>query len=597
MWSGAQTYGPLSIASTRQVKLVDHFSYYVPTIRNGGHVAARPTRSGSRRSNSPTAPTRRRPRHEGPWGRGSTSATRRSARPRTSATTRPGARCGAGSPTPITDRNRTRSIPFSPCRPRARPGRPRGWRARPRSRSPAGRRRRCAATRSVQAEIMLNAERARWRPGKAGTGTLVLDELDPRMAVMAVAPRRETVVVPASMLAANWKGLFGRTATRRTSCWRSSSRVAASSSPSAPVCSRAPHRELRLAVSPLRQGAHELDALGSSPRATRASPSSSTPRSPTRSRRCGTPSSPSSAARTSSCRLTPRTSTRSHTYFVDGFDPEPRGRRRTPGRRAGTSGRRREGSHSERGPRGRRGLRPVRARRPLGLGNERRRYDGLALFDGAQAVVVDPSRASRGEVTNSAMFGMSLASSTSERGRRRAEPARHRCRSRHDRKQRLRHRRRHRSDARFRNGDEHRQQHRHRGPVGQRGDSLPAQRQQAGHVGRPQPSSGTSTSRASPSETELRGAFIDRTTFQGCGMSGFDFSGAEIAGGGRSRRGVPAELRQLDHRERQVRRGRAEGRLLPRCRLLGGASASTAPSSGTSTSPAPPASSTSTGRT
>ena len=66
------------------------------------------------------------------------------------------------------------------------------------------------ATRSVQAEIMLTADRAHWRPGKRGSGTLVLDDVDPRMAVMAVAPRREAVVVPSSMLAANWKALFGK---------------------------------------------------------------------------------------------------------------------------------------------------------------------------------------------------------------------------------------------------------------------------------------------------------------------------------------------------------------------------------------------------
>ena len=39
VWSGSQTYGPLSITSTRRLKLVDHFSYYDPTIRNGGPVA------------------------------------------------------------------------------------------------------------------------------------------------------------------------------------------------------------------------------------------------------------------------------------------------------------------------------------------------------------------------------------------------------------------------------------------------------------------------------------------------------------------------------------------------------------------------------
>ena len=73
-----------------------------------------------------------------------------------------------------------------------------------------------AATRSVQAEIMLNAERAHWRPGKAGAGTLVLDELDPRMAVMAIAPRKESVVVPASLSPPTGRRCSAGTATRRT---------------------------------------------------------------------------------------------------------------------------------------------------------------------------------------------------------------------------------------------------------------------------------------------------------------------------------------------------------------------------------------------
>ena len=63
----------------------------------------------------------------------------------------------------------------------------------------------------VQVELAMNAERASWRPSKRGSsrGKLVLDGVAARMAVMAVAPRREATVLPAGMLLTSWSRLFG----------------------------------------------------------------------------------------------------------------------------------------------------------------------------------------------------------------------------------------------------------------------------------------------------------------------------------------------------------------------------------------------------
>ena len=119
------------------------------------------------------------------------------------------------------------------------------------------------ATRSVPAEIMLTADRAHWRPGKRGSGTLVLDDVDPRMAVMAVAPRREAVVVPSSMLAANWKALFGKHGNETNVILSLELEGRPQLVPfRARLLSASPSGRLRLAVSPLRQGAHDLDTLG-----------------------------------------------------------------------------------------------------------------------------------------------------------------------------------------------------------------------------------------------------------------------------------------------------------------------------------------------
>jgi uncharacterized protein YjbI with pentapeptide repeats len=72
--------------------------------------------------------------------------------------------------------------------------------------------RRAKRSKPVQVEIVLTAREARWRPGdRRGTGRLTLDGVAPRMVMMALAPRRELAVVPASLLGANWNRLFRRT--------------------------------------------------------------------------------------------------------------------------------------------------------------------------------------------------------------------------------------------------------------------------------------------------------------------------------------------------------------------------------------------------
>jgi uncharacterized protein YjbI with pentapeptide repeats len=64
---------------------------------------------------------------------------------------------------------------------------------------------------AVQVEFALTAREARWTPGTPrGRGRLTLDRISPRMLMMASPPRRELAVVPAGLLAANWKRLFAR---------------------------------------------------------------------------------------------------------------------------------------------------------------------------------------------------------------------------------------------------------------------------------------------------------------------------------------------------------------------------------------------------
>jgi uncharacterized protein YjbI with pentapeptide repeats len=116
----------------------------------------------------------------------------------------------------------------------------------------------------VQVEMMLNAERADWQPESGGAGTLVLDEVDPRLVLMAVAPRRETVVVPVSMLAANWDRLFASTGdeTNILVAVEDDGRRKLVPFRARLLDGHDSGRSLRLAVSPLQGGAHALDDLG-----------------------------------------------------------------------------------------------------------------------------------------------------------------------------------------------------------------------------------------------------------------------------------------------------------------------------------------------
>jgi uncharacterized protein YjbI with pentapeptide repeats len=116
----------------------------------------------------------------------------------------------------------------------------------------------------VQVEMMLNAERAEWQPAAGGEGTLVLDDVDPRLVLMAIAPRRETVVVPVSMLAANWDSLFAATGNETNILLAAEDDGRRKLVPfrARLLDGHASGRQLRLAVSPLEGGAHELDRLG-----------------------------------------------------------------------------------------------------------------------------------------------------------------------------------------------------------------------------------------------------------------------------------------------------------------------------------------------
>jgi uncharacterized protein YjbI with pentapeptide repeats len=117
---------------------------------------------------------------------------------------------------------------------------------------------------SVQVEMMLNAERAEWQPEGGGTGTLVLDDVDPRLVMMAVAPRRETVVVPVSMLAANWEPLFASTGNETNILLAAEQDGRRELVPfrARLVDGHPSGRQLSFAVSALDQGAHTLDHLG-----------------------------------------------------------------------------------------------------------------------------------------------------------------------------------------------------------------------------------------------------------------------------------------------------------------------------------------------
>jgi uncharacterized protein YjbI with pentapeptide repeats len=62
----------------------------------------------------------------------------------------------------------------------------------------------------IRVDLGLTATQARWTPGrKGGTGRLTFTGIAPRMAMVAIAPRRELADVPAATIASNWRKLFG----------------------------------------------------------------------------------------------------------------------------------------------------------------------------------------------------------------------------------------------------------------------------------------------------------------------------------------------------------------------------------------------------
>jgi uncharacterized protein YjbI with pentapeptide repeats len=121
-----------------------------------------------------------------------------------------------------------------------------------------------SAEAGVQVELMLNAGRADWQPEADGHGTLVLEDVDPRLVMMAVAPRRESVVVPVSQLVANWERLFGANGNETNILLAVDAEERRQLVPlrASLVDGHDSGRTVTLAVSPLEGGAHELDSLG-----------------------------------------------------------------------------------------------------------------------------------------------------------------------------------------------------------------------------------------------------------------------------------------------------------------------------------------------
>jgi len=117
-------------------------------------------------------------------------------------------------------------------------------------------------------EIVLTAREARWRPGRrSGTGTLTLDGIAPRMAVMAAAPRREVAVMPASLLGANWNRLFKASKGTTNAVLSVTIRGRPSLVPVRLdlVRRHATGKRLSFRVAPLKRTAHRLDGLGRRP--------------------------------------------------------------------------------------------------------------------------------------------------------------------------------------------------------------------------------------------------------------------------------------------------------------------------------------------
>jgi uncharacterized protein YjbI with pentapeptide repeats len=394
------------------------------------------------------------------------------------------------------------------------------------------------APRAVQVEMMLNAERASWRPnGRSdGHGTLTLDAVDPRMAVMALAPRREIAVVPASMLGANWTRLF-RTTNNKTNiivALEHEGRRKLIAYRARLLAKHPSGRQLSFAVSPLKRGAHELDRLGPAPTSYEGVSLLVDPTITDQIKSMWDALVAFFAGTSYKIPPNPTYDQDGHTYFVDGFDPfnEEAATYKGP-----TSGDITSDTDRER----------VQNEITDAVGNVGRRvfgndlrgwnmfagrsYDGLALFDDTPGVFVDGDSDNRTEVTNSAIYEMNLhqlevrnadvaalnlrgtsagqvtiqnsafdtvdvtgATLGSEAGRSSV------------------------GNSVF------------EGMSGNEATRSPDSDNKPDHSdGEPTILRNVDFTSVSFREVKLRGSFVDGTTFQGCGMFGVDFTGATIA--------------------------------------------------------------------
>ena len=277
----------------------------------------------------------------------------------------------------------------------------------------AGEKQRPAATtttHSVQAEIMLNAERAVWRPGKAGVGTLVLDDVDPRMAVMAIAPRKESVVVPASLLASNWKALFGKhgNETNVILSLELEGRRQLVPFRARLLAHHRSGRRLSLAVSPLHKGAHALDELGPKPAGYQGVTLLVDPTITDAIKALWSSLVAFFSGKDYEPPPNPTYDRDGHTYYTNGFDPELE----YPAVYSGPP------VDDITDAAGRLQLQ-IDLAKAFGLEGwtqrdgipsfvfDRGTYDGLPIFDGARAVIFEPT-SGRVDVTNSTVFQMDL---------------------------------------------------------------------------------------------------------------------------------------------------------------------------------------------
>jgi uncharacterized protein YjbI with pentapeptide repeats len=268
--------------------------------------------------------------------------------------------------------------------------------------------------RSVRTEIALAAGRALWEPGKQGRGTLTLDDIDPRMVVMTVAPRRRGVVVPASMLAGNWKPLFAANAneTNIVLAVDLDGRRGLVPLRARLLDGHPSGQRLRLAVFPLRQGAHTLDSLGRS-RATYDGVTVLVDPSVTDQIKAMWEALVAFfAGKTYELPPNPTYSDNGQTWFVDGFDPENEKAATYKGPTSGEITTADERSKVQQDVVDAVGNISQRV-----FGNDLRgwnlfaggTYDGLALFDDTPGVFIDGASDDRTAVTNSAIYEMDLS--------------------------------------------------------------------------------------------------------------------------------------------------------------------------------------------